>query len=102
MNLIFAAWPGPERRCCSRSARPHRPRLDLPGAALVSASMFCLVYGFSNAATHNWHTPSTYGFLAAGVALLAAFALWQSARPARCCRRGWCSTATAAAPTWRY
>ena len=40
--------------------------------------MFCLVYGFSNAATHNWHTPSTYGFLAAGVALLAAFALWQS------------------------
>jgi len=28
--------------------------------------------------TRNWHTPSTYGFLAAGVALLAAFALWQS------------------------
>jgi len=55
-----------------------RTRLDLPGVALVSASMFCLVYGFSNAATHNWHTPSTYGFLAAGVALLAAFALWQT------------------------
>jgi EmrB/QacA subfamily drug resistance transporter len=52
-------------------------RLDLPGVVLVSASMFCLVYGFSNAATHNWHTPSTYGFLAAGVALLAVFALWQ-------------------------
>jgi hypothetical protein len=34
-----------------------RPRLDLPGAALVSASMFCLVYGFSNAANHSWHTP---------------------------------------------
>jgi len=45
---------------------------------LVSASMFCLVYGFSNAATHNWHTPSTYGFLAAGVALLAVFAFWQT------------------------
>jgi hypothetical protein len=55
-----------------------RTRLDLPGVAFVSASMFCLVYGFSNAATHNWHTPSTYGFLAAGVALLAVFALWQS------------------------
>jgi len=52
-------------------------RLDLPGVVLVSASMFCLVYGFSNAATHNWRTPSTYGFLAAGVALLAAFAFWQ-------------------------
>ncbi|HEY2442335.1 MAG TPA: MFS transporter [Streptosporangiaceae bacterium] len=54
-----------------------RPRLDLPGVVVVSASMFCLVYGFSNAASHNWHTPSTYGFLAAGVLLLAAFALWQ-------------------------
>jgi Major Facilitator Superfamily len=40
--------------------------------------MFCLIYGFSNAANHNWHTPSAYGFLAAGVALLALFALWQS------------------------
>ena len=40
--------------------------------------MFCLVYGFSNAATHNWHTPSTSGFLAAGVALLAVFAAWQA------------------------
>ena len=40
--------------------------------------MFCLVYGFSNAAGHSWHTPSTYGFLAAGAALFAAFALWQS------------------------
>ena len=39
--------------------------------------MFCLVYGFANAATHSWATPSTYGFLAAGVALLAAFAAWQ-------------------------
>jgi Major Facilitator Superfamily len=40
--------------------------------------MFSLVYGFSNAATHGWHTPSTYGFLAAGVLLLAVFAYWQS------------------------
>src|SRR5262245_19325571 len=39
--------------------------------------MFCLVYGFSNAAIHNWHTPSIYGFLAAGAALLAALALRQ-------------------------
>jgi len=43
----------------------------------VSGSMFCLVYGLSNAASHSWHTPSTWGFLAAGVVLLAAFAAWQ-------------------------
>ena len=53
-------------------------RLDVPGVLLVSAGMFCLVYGFSNAATHDWSTPSTYGFLAVGVVLLAAFAFWMS------------------------
>jgi EmrB/QacA subfamily drug resistance transporter len=55
----------------------QRPRLDLLGVVLASSSMFCLVYGFSNAATHNWHTPSTYGFLAASVLLLAVFVSWQ-------------------------
>ena len=44
---------------------------------LVSGAVFCLVYGFSNAATHSWHAPSTWGFLAAGVALGAGFAVWQ-------------------------
>jgi hypothetical protein len=44
---------------------------------LVSGGVFCLVYGFSNAAAHHWATPSTWGFLAAGVALLAGFAAWQ-------------------------
>jgi hypothetical protein len=39
--------------------------------------LFCVVYGFSNAATHGWRAPSTYGFLAAGVVLLVVFALWQ-------------------------
>jgi EmrB/QacA subfamily drug resistance transporter len=53
-----------------------RPSLDLPGVTLVSSAMFCIVYGFSNAALHSWHTPSTYGFLAAGVVLLTAFGIW--------------------------
>jgi hypothetical protein len=44
--------------------------------------MFCIVYGFSDAATHSWHTPSTWGFLTAGVALLAVFAWWQTRAPA--------------------
>jgi EmrB/QacA subfamily drug resistance transporter len=60
--------------------QPKAPgaRLDVLGVVLVSAGMFCLVYGFSNAATHDWATPSTYGFLAVGVALLATFAFWMS------------------------
>jgi hypothetical protein len=60
-----------------RQASRGKPKLDIPGVLLVSGAVFCLVYGFANAATHNWATPSTYGFLAAGVALGVVFALWQ-------------------------
>jgi hypothetical protein len=60
-----------------RQPSPVKPRLDVPGVLLVSSALFCLVYGFSNAATHHWATPSTCGFLAASVALGVAFALWQ-------------------------
>ena len=58
-----------------------KPHLDIPGVLAVSGAVFCLVYGFANAATHNWHTPSTYGFLVAGVVLLIAFAFWQGRAP---------------------
>jgi len=61
--------------------RTGRVRLDIVGVVLVSASMFCLTYGFANAATHNWHTPSTWGFLAAGVVLVVSFATWQGRAP---------------------
>ena len=61
-----------------RHPRTHRPKLDVPGVLFVSSGMFCIVYGFSNAATHNWHTPSTWGFLVAGVLLLAIFAWWET------------------------
>jgi EmrB/QacA subfamily drug resistance transporter len=78
INLIFAcaAFTG-GALLLKRSPSPGRPRLDIPGVLLVSSALFCLVYGFSNAATYDWSTPSTYGFLAAGVALLAVFAFWQ-------------------------
>src|SRR6266571_3274636 len=61
----------------ARQPSPVKPRLDIPGALLVSGAVVCLVYGFSTAATHHWAAPSTYGFLAAGVAPGAVFALWQ-------------------------
>jgi len=78
VNLLFAgvAFAGGALLLTRQPSRA-RPRLDIPGALLASGGMFCLVYGFSNAASHTWATPSTYGFLAAGVALLAAFAAWQ-------------------------
>jgi EmrB/QacA subfamily drug resistance transporter len=77
VNLIFAglAFVG-GLLLLERHPSPVKPKLDIPGAMLVSSGVFCLVYGFSNAATHNWHTPSTWGFLVAGVVLLVGFAFW--------------------------
>ena len=79
VNLFFAgvAFVG-GLLLLTRQPSRVKPKLDIPGAVLVSSAVFCLVYGFSNAATHNWHTPSTWGFLVAGVVLLVAFAFWQS------------------------
>ena len=60
----------------ARQPAPTRIRLDLPGVLLSSVGMFSLVYGFGNAATHSWGDPATWGFLTAGMALLALFAFW--------------------------
>ncbi len=54
-----------------------RPKLDIPGTLLVSAALFSLVYGFSNAESDGWGSPLTWGFLAASGVLLIAFVLWQ-------------------------
>jgi len=54
-----------------------RPKLDVPGTLLVSAALFLLVYGFSNAETEGWGSPLTWGMLVGTVVLLTAFVLWQ-------------------------
>jgi len=54
-----------------------RPKLDIPGTILVSAALFGLVYGFSNAETDGWDSPLTWGMLGGAVVLLVAFVLWQ-------------------------
>ncbi|WP_327721150.1 MFS transporter [Streptomyces sp. NBC_00490] len=53
-------------------------KLDVPGTILVAAGLFAVVYGFSNAETHDWSSPETWGFLIAGGVLLAAFTWWQT------------------------
>ncbi|PYI66756.1 MFS transporter [Arthrobacter livingstonensis] len=54
-----------------------RPKLDLPGTVLVSAALFGLVYGFSNAETDGWGSPATWGMLVGAGVLMVAFVLWQ-------------------------
>ena len=76
VNLVFAVAGLVGATVLLPNGRPSvRPRLDLPGTVAVSGSMFCLVYGFSNADTHTWSTPSTWGFLTVGAVLLAVFLL---------------------------
>ncbi len=79
MNLIFAAvaLTGGARCCCSASRPRLSPGWTSPACCWSPAPCSGLVYGFSNAAAHSWHAPSTWGFLAAGVALGAGFAVWQ-------------------------
>src|SRR6516162_4577537 len=62
VNLLFAgvAFIG-GALLLKRQPSGVKPKLDILGVLLVSGAVFCLVYGFSNAATHNWHTPSTWG-----------------------------------------
>jgi MFS family permease len=61
----------------SRSDRP-RP-LDLPGAVTLAAAMACLTAGLVEGRS-NWSSPTTIALLAAGVALLAQFALLELRR----------------------
>ena len=66
-----------------RQTTKEKFELDVPGLLLASVGLFCIVFGFSNAATHSWRSTGTWAFLAAGVVLLALFAVWigQAASP---------------------
>jgi EmrB/QacA subfamily drug resistance transporter len=75
VNLVFAAIAvtGSVLWLRNDKAADHDP-LDLPGLALVTSGLFCLVFGFSHAETTAWSNPYTIGFLVFGVVLLGAFA----------------------------
>ncbi|MFJ9380751.1 MFS transporter [Streptomyces sp. NPDC101455] len=79
VNVVFAvaAFIGASL-LLARTARDKNATLDVPGTLLVSGGLFCIVYGFSNADSHDWTSPMTWGFLVAGVLLLAAFTWWQT------------------------
>ena len=54
-------------------------RYDLPGAALVTAGLAALVYGFTRAETNGWGATTTVALLVAGAVLLAAFVVRERA-----------------------
>jgi len=59
----------------------NRPKLDLSGTVTISGALFCLVYGFSNAASHPWSAPSTWMFLAVAALGVVIFTWWQTRAP---------------------
>ncbi|MGA6206474.1 MFS transporter [Nocardia testacea] len=65
----------------ARHAGGSRPKLDIPGTAVVTAALFGIVYGFSHAESDGWTNPVTLAFLVGGAALLAVF-VWLETRVA--------------------
>jgi EmrB/QacA subfamily drug resistance transporter len=61
------------RRVLPESRVGSRGGYDLRGAALVTAGMFFLVYGFTTAGTDGWGSNVTVGLLAGAVVALIAF-----------------------------
>jgi EmrB/QacA subfamily drug resistance transporter len=54
---------------------PDKEHFDWPGLVLAMASFTALVYGFTQAGTDGWGTPTVIGSLIAGGILLVAFVL---------------------------
>ena len=59
-------------------SRDDRVRLDLTGAALCAAGLGMLVFGFIEQPRLGWGDPAVSSTLAAGVAALAAFVLYEA------------------------
>jgi EmrB/QacA subfamily drug resistance transporter len=81
VNLVFAAIALVGGLTLLTRQPRSGAKMDIPGVIVVSGGMFCVVYGFSNAATHSWHAVSTWGVLAVGGVLLVIFSFWQFRAP---------------------
>ncbi|HLX88407.1 MAG TPA: MFS transporter [Acidimicrobiales bacterium] len=60
-------------RLVGESKTEHRGSYDVAGAVTATAGLLSLVYGFTRAQVDGWGASDTLAFVAAGVALLAAF-----------------------------
>lgn len=56
----------------------RRPRLDAPGAALVTGALVTLVYGITTAGEHGWTDPLAWGPILAAAALVVIFLVVES------------------------
>ncbi|HEY2651074.1 MAG TPA: MFS transporter [Solirubrobacteraceae bacterium] len=66
-------------RMIHESRASGKPRIDVLGAVLVTGGLTLLVDGVLNASSHHWGSSAVIAPLAAGIALLVAFAASQVA-----------------------
>jgi EmrB/QacA subfamily drug resistance transporter len=59
------------------SSHPDAPRLDTGGALLATAGLTALVFSIIEAPEAGWATARTVGGIAAGLAVLAVFTVWE-------------------------
>lgn len=59
-------------------ARPSAGRFDIAGVLLATGGLTALVYACSRAVADGWLSPGVLGWMAASVALLATFVVWQT------------------------
>ena len=55
-----------------------RTRLDVPGAVAITGAMVLAVYAIVNGNSAGWTSAQTLGLLAASIAIVAAFVVWES------------------------
>ena len=79
INVPIAAVTIALARSLGRSSSPRREdvRVDLPGAALCAAGLGLLVAGFIEQPHLGWGDPLVPGGIAGGLALLAAFVVYE-------------------------
>jgi EmrB/QacA subfamily drug resistance transporter len=61
-----------------RESRGANASLDLPGVALASTGLLGLVFGIVRAQELGWTSTTVIGSIGGGVALLAAFGVWET------------------------
>lgn len=77
MAAFFAAW-----RWLPVSRSEERPRLDMPGVALITASLFLLIYPITIGRTQGWPT-YMIALLGLSVVIFAVFAMLQRRKTRR-------------------
>jgi EmrB/QacA subfamily drug resistance transporter len=74
VNLVFATVAVAGGLMLLQNHRnPQNAHLDVPGTALATTGLFCLVYGLAHAETTSWTSSLTLIFFAAAVMLLVGF-----------------------------